>query len=245
MKALIDNVSRDGSAVGTALQEVTRCCPSLIYKAAMAALVDTSIPEITRQLSQPEHEFVEEEVVVKSKPIPPMALLQDQDEEEEEEEREIEPDVVVKSKPRPVALLREENHQRPAIIEVTQTERQANQIQSPESVTQHSSSGSDSQRKANGDVGNTVAPSQALAENIEQVSVNKTNEEFEDSTAMLLRRYTASKNGQHANIPITPTGEIGGTVSMKDTFRVAGKNCTVRLEEDYISWVQVGRKDGE
>ena len=213
----------------------------------MAALVDTSIPEITRQLSQPEHEFVEEDVIVKSKPLPPMALLQDQ--EEEEEERDIEPDVVVKSKPRPVALLREENHQRPqqpAIIEVTQTERQANQIQSSESVvTQHSSSGSDSQRKANGDVGNTVAPSQALAENIEQVSVNKTNEEFEDSTAMLLRRYTASKNGQHANIPITPTGEIGGTVSMKDTFRVAGKNCTVRLEEDYISWVQVGRKDGE
>lgn len=184
----------------------------------MAALVDTTMPEITRQLSEP---------------LP-----------------DIEPDVVVKSKPRPVALLQDEE---PAVLEVShsdnhiQIQQQTTTPSSPPgvpSVTQASSEVT--QKKANGDVLGVekVAPSQATAENIEQVAV-KREEEFEDSTAMLLRRYTASKNGQHAHIPITPTGEIGGTLALKETFRVGGRNCTVRLEEDYVSWVPNGKRDGK
>lgn len=243
----------------------------------MATLVDTSIPEITRQFSEPgPTEFIEPDVVVKSKPLPPsMALLQEQGRAERErdsrEEGEdewgggIEPDVVVKSKPRPVALLddwqeeerdRERDQEPAAVLEVTSTEitsrahgvNQIAQTSSPPSSLVDGQSSGTNQKRANGDVSRgagKVAPSQAVAEDIEQVGVKKTDSDFEDSTAMLLRRYTASKNGRQTNIPITSTGEIGGTVSMKDTFRVAGKSCTVRLEEDYISWTQTGKKDGK
>lgn len=215
----------------------------------MAALVDTSIPEITRQLSEPADAEIEPDVVVKSKPMVSVLL-------EQEEEEEIEPDVVVKSKPRPVDVHHRDQGE-PAVIEVSQTVAgygsQADRVQQSE-TTAISSRPSESQtsqarqKKANGDIGlnKKVAPSQAVAESIEQAGVKKKkDEEFEDSTAMLLRRYTASKSGRQTNIPITSTGEIGGTVSLKETFRVAGKNCTVRLEEDYISWVVTGRKDGE
>ena len=65
----------------------------------MAALVDTSMPEITRQMSR-ESEVLEPDVIVKSKPRPVVDLMQHNGVEEENgepEEEEIEPDVVVKS----------------------------------------------------------------------------------------------------------------------------------------------------
>ena len=219
----------------------------------MAALVDTSIPEITRQISREAvPEMIEPDVVVKSKPRPVEVIQQNG---EDEEEREIEPDVIVKSKPiRPVDLVQDTD---PAVDRSMERSCVASddghvRIDQQQSLSPTSTMGQASevrQKKANGDVpgltDKKVAPSQAVAESIEQVAVKRDEEEFEDSTAMLLRRYTGSRNGRHAHIPITSTGEIGGNVSLKEMFRVLGKSCTVRLEEDYISWVSNGKKDGE
>lgn len=221
----------------------------------MAALVDTSIPEITRQISR-EAEVLEPDVIVKSKPRPIADLMQ-QNGVEEDGEEEIEPDVVVKSKPRPVLvdLLQDQNR---SVGQGSRTElsdshvrigQQQSQTLSPTSSTAMNQVSSEvQQKKANGDIGRgdkeKVAPSQAVAESIDQVGVKK-EEEFEDSTAMLLRRYTGSRSGRQGHIPITSTGEIGGNVSLKETFRVAGRSCTVQLEEDYISWIPNGKKDGE
>ena len=210
----------------------------------MAALVDRSIPEITRQLSDPEPD-----VVVKSKPLPISTLL-NEEEEEDEGTTEIEPDVVVKSKPlQLVDAHRGGDTNDAAVIDVTE-ERQNDDTSGPprQSTTTVSGSHGSSEgqtRKLNGDVGvNKVAPSQAIAESIEQVGVKKVGG-LDDSTAVVLRRYTASKNGRHAQIPITSMGEIGGSIPLCDSFRVAGRSCTVRLEEDYISWVSTGKKEGE
>ena len=213
----------------------------------MAALVDSSIPEITRQLSDPAEVEIEPDVVVKSKPVPGLvtsSLL--------EQEKVVEPDVIVKSKPRPIDI--EQDQGEPAIIEVSQVHAEIDQVdrtQQPESktvssVTSEIPTALTKQKKANGDIGlnKTVAPSQVSAEKIEQVDVKK-KEAFDDSTAMLLRRYTGLKSGREGHIPITSTGEIGGTIPLTETFHVAGKSCTVRLEEDYISWITNGRKDGE
>ena len=221
----------------------------------MAALVDTSIPEITRQISR-EAEIPEPDVVVKSKPRPMDLLMQQNGVEEDGGDEEIEPDVVVKSKPRPVLVdlpqdlnrsMGEESPMDPSNSHVRTDQQQTLSPTSSTAVSQGSSS-EVRQKRANGDISHgdkeQVAPSQAVAENIDQVTV-KREEEFEDSTAMLLRRYTSSRSGRQGHIPITSTGEIGGTVSLKETFRVAGRSCTVQLEEDYISWVPNGKKDGE
>ena len=218
----------------------------------MAALVDTSIPEITRQISR-EAELPEPDVVVKSKPRP-VDLMQQNGVEEDGGEEEIEPDVVVKSKPRPV-LPQDQNrsigqgsHMEPSDSHVRIHQQQPQTLSPTSSIAVSQVSSEVRQKRANGDIGRgdkeKVAPSQVVAESIDQVTV-KREEEFEDSTAMLLRRYTGSKSGRQGHIPITSTGEIGGIVSLKETFRVAGRSCTVQLEEDYISWVPNGKKDGE
>ena len=232
----------------------------------MAALVDTSIPEITRQISRDRaEEVLEPDVIVKSKPRPVVDLMQQQQqngvEEDGEPEHEIEPDVVVKSKPRPLLVdLLQDDESRPTGPRGSgsHTEEPSVGIQlqtlssSPTSSTpmnQQASSLEVRQKRVNGDIGrgdkeNQVAPSQAVAKNIDQVAVKK-EEEFEDSTAMLLRRYTGSRSGRQGHIPITSTGEIGGSVSLKETFRVGGRSCTVQLEEDYIGWIPNGKKDSE
>lgn len=230
----------------------------------MAALVDTGMPEITRQISRDRAEVLEADVIVKSKPRPVADLMQQENgvEENGESEDEIEPDVVVKSKPRPpllVNLLQDQDRptgpggahrtEEPGDSHVG-IQQQQSQTLSPTSPTTMNQVSSDArQKRANGDIGRgdkekQVAPSQAVAENIDQVAV-KREEEFEDSTAMLLRRYTGSRSGRQGHIPITSTGEIGGSVSLKETFRVVGRSCTVQLEEDYISWTPNGKKDGE
>ena len=243
----------------------------------MAALVDTSMPEITRQMSR-ESEVLEPDVIVKSKPRPVADLMQHQqhngveEENGEPEEEEIEPDVVVKSKPRPLLVDLLQDEDRPAgpsggprrtteeepIDGCFRLHQQQSQTLSPTSsatMNQMSSDVQARQKKANGDIGGgrvggerekQVAPSLAVAETIDQVTVKKPEEEFEDSTAILLRRYTDSRSGRQGHIPITSTGELGGgSVSLKETFRVGGRSCTVHLEEDYISWVVNGKKDGE
>lgn len=244
----------------------------------MAALVDTSMPEITRQISR-ESEVLEPDVIVKSKPRPVADLMQHQQhngvEEEngkpEEEEEEIEPDVVVKSKPRPllVDLLQDEDRPvgpsggpRRTTEESPSSShfglhQQQSQTLSPTTSTTMNQASSDvqvRQKKANGDIGGRVggerekqvAPSLVVADTIDQVTVKGREEEFEDSTAILLRRYTDSRSGRQGHIPITSTGELGGgSISLEETFRVGGRSCTVHLEEDYISWVANGKKDGE
>ena len=68
---------------------------------------------------------------------------------------------------------------------------------------------------------------------------------FEDSTTALLRRYTAERNGRPTSIHLTSKGEIDGASSLMDTFRVVGKLYTVTLDEEQLSWVATGKKDGE
>ena len=245
----------------------------------MAALVDTSMPEITRQTSR-ESEVLEPDVIVKSKPRPVADLMQHQqhngveEESGEPEEEEIEPDVIVKSKPRPLLVDLLQDEDRPAgpsggphrttegepIDGRFRLHQQQSQTLSPTSSTTMNQMSLDvqvRQKKANGDIGGgrvggerekQVAPSLAVAETIDQVTVKRREEEekFEDSTAILLRRYTDSRSGRQGHIPITSTGELGGgSVSLEETFRVAGRSCTVHLEEDYISWVVNGKKDGK
>jgi hypothetical protein len=249
----------------------------------MAALVDTSMPEITRQISR-ESEVLEPDVMVKSKPRPVANLMQQQQQQQQngveengepepEEEEEIEPDVIVKSKPRPllVDLLQDEDRpvgplggpprrtmEEPPSGGHVRLHQQQSQTLSPTSptTTMNQTSSEVRQKKANGDIGGRgggggerekqVAPSLAVAETIDQVTVNRKEVEFEDSTALLLRRYTDARSGRQGHIPITSTGELGGgSVSLKETFRIAGRSCTVQLEEDYISWAPNGKKDGK
>lgn len=236
----------------------------------MAALVDTNMPEITRQISREvlldgsRPEMVEPDVIVKSKPRPVVvAHMVQQNGEVEEREEDIEPDVIVRSKPWTVDLFEkrdpssgtmERSQKDPGNSGQTRSHREQPQtLLSPTTTTGAVGQRSTDvgQKRANGDVGRSmstnkekVAPSLAVAQTIDQISV-KREEEFDDSTAMLLRRYTGSKDGQDVQIPITSTGVIGGTVSLTETFRVGGRSCMVRLEEDYISWIPNGKRDGK
>ena len=201
----------------------------------MATLVESSIPEITRQISDPEPD-----VVVKSKPLPVSSLVVEEEREEEDTTSDVEPDVVVKSKPLPSTDAHFGGDTNDAaVLEVTEEHRQEDQS---------STRLSEPARKANGDavgVNKKVAPSQAVAESIDQAGLKEVEERLEDSTAVVLRRYTASKNGRQGQIPITSMGEIGGSIPLQETFKVAGKSCTVRLEEDHVSWAPTGKKEGE
>lgn len=67
----------------------------------------------------------------------------------------------------------------------------------------------------------------------------KTNEsDFDDSTTMILRRYTGerTRNGRPASFHLNSTLE---SLSLSETFKIGGKQYSVKLEEDCMSWSPV------
>ena len=75
----------------------------------------------------------------------------------------------------------------------------------------------------------------------------KTNEsDFDDSTTMILRRYTGerTRNGRPASFHLNSTLE---SLSLSETFKIGGKQYSVKLEEDCMSWspVKSSKKKGD
>ncbi len=68
---------------------------------------------------------------------------------------------------------------------------------------------------------------------------------LEDSTTALLRRYTMERNGRPTSIHLGPSGEIVGSGWLSEILVTSHKKCSVTLEEDYITWRYLSRKDCE
>ena len=91
---------------------------------------------------------------------------------------------------------------------------------------------------------NGTVPTLEVSEN-RVVETSGNEGEFESSTMVLLRRYTAETDGDRRPRSFHMASRTDFTLS--DTFRVAGKSCMVTLEEDHISWVPrkaSGKKEG-
>ena len=70
-------------------------------------------------------------------------------------------------------------------------------------------------------------------------------ENIEVSTAALLRRYTLERNGRPTSIHLGPSGEMVGSGWLSEILVTNHKKCSVTLEEDYITWRYLSRKDCE
>lgn len=83
---------------------------------------------------------------------------------------------------------------------------------------------------------------------IQVLSNGQQEDNFEDSTAAILRHYTPERNGRPASFHLSSSGRPRDEPAMTDIFRVAGKECMVTLEDDLIKWsrrIAPGKQSGE
>ncbi len=78
--------------------------------------------------------------------------------------------------------------------------------------------------------------------------ISNGQDNFEDSTAAILRHYTPERNGRPASFHLSSSGRPREEPAMTDIFRVAGKECMVTLEDDLLKWsrrLAPGKQSGE
>lgn len=79
----------------------------------------------------------------------------------------------------------------------------------------------------------------------EEEEEDEDRRDLEESTTALLRRYTMERNGRPTSIHLGPSGEMVGSGWLSEILVTNHKKCSVTLEEDYITWRYLSRKDGE